>query len=147
MNTDTDTTVNIKPIYVIVCDDIRTETNGKQIFIGVYSGDIVVGDTPTTMNLSFWVDVKTEGIGQRAFEYKILLEPGDLEVAKIGATLVSSPDAERGSFAFGGISFQVQREGYLLIQFRQLGEEWQELERKKIIVNRHLSSSEQTPPS
>lgn len=139
--------LTIEPIYVIVCDDIRTESNGKDIFIGVYTGDIVIGKVPGMLNLCFWVDAKTTGTGERAFEYRVVLEPDDIQIARIGATLISTPDADSGSFAFGGIIFQVQRPGALSVQFKQSGEEWREIMRKKIIVNRDSSSTETKQPS
>ena len=35
--------------YSIFCDDIRNEDNGKAIFIGVYSGAMIVPSFPTTL--------------------------------------------------------------------------------------------------
>ena len=46
---------------VIVCEDIRQEANGKQILIGVFSGDIIVGTIPANLTqLSFRFDVNIE---------------------------------------------------------------------------------------
>jgi len=129
-------TLVIDPIYVIICDDIRVENNGKDIFIGVYSGDIVLSNMPTALNLAFWIDLKTEGVGERAVEFRIVLDPGEVQIAKVGATLVSPPDDNRGSFAFGGVNIQFQRPGAISIQFHHKGEPWREVARKNVIVRK-----------
>jgi hypothetical protein len=41
---------------VIICDDVRREQNGKDILIGVYSGDILVQNFPFILPLSMWME-------------------------------------------------------------------------------------------
>jgi hypothetical protein len=42
----------LKIISVLICDDVRREENGKEILIGVYSGDIIVTRFPAAMALT-----------------------------------------------------------------------------------------------
>lgn len=37
--------------YVFVCDDVRFESNGKLIFVGVYSNNILLGEFPGVLRL------------------------------------------------------------------------------------------------
>src|SRR6266487_6946441 len=41
---------------VVICDDVRREQNGKDLLIGVYSGDILVQAFPFTLPLSMWME-------------------------------------------------------------------------------------------
>jgi hypothetical protein len=42
-------------IAVVVCDDVRHESNGKDIIIGVYGSDAIVPSYPALLRPSFWV--------------------------------------------------------------------------------------------
>ncbi len=41
---------------VVICDDVRREQNGKDLLIGVYSGDILVPAFPFVLPLSMWME-------------------------------------------------------------------------------------------
>ena len=43
---------------VIICDDIRQETTGKVILVGVYAENLVVPSLPVSLSLSFWIRLK-----------------------------------------------------------------------------------------
>lgn len=80
-----------KLIDWMICDDIRQENNGKLIFIGVYSDDILVNAIPITLSqlvfISKW-DVTNNPI--KKFEFKILQPNGKV----IGPIAVEAPSSE-----------------------------------------------------
>lgn len=53
----------IEPFNVIFCDDIRRESNGKEILIGVYSSDILIPSVPTVLGISLWIQIRVRGRG------------------------------------------------------------------------------------
>lgn len=55
----------------IVCDEIRSETNNKLFFIGVYSGDIVLGQFPAALTLSVYVALESLPVGDHSFEMRL----------------------------------------------------------------------------
>jgi hypothetical protein len=57
-------------IDVLVCDDIRTEDNGKPMLIGVYSGDILVPDFPANLVLALFIGIRLP-VGETAIEVKL----------------------------------------------------------------------------
>lgn len=66
----------------IFCDDIREETNGKLLLIGVYSGDLIPGVVPGSFPLSLMV--KAHGLtGKHKFEVTVT-SPGDNQVTMGG---------------------------------------------------------------
>jgi hypothetical protein len=48
---------------VVICDDIRQETNGKQILIGVYGSAVLVPSMPFSIPLSVWIEYQAREIG------------------------------------------------------------------------------------
>lgn len=53
---------------VLFCDDIRFETSGKMLFIGVYPEDLVPGILPQTLSLSIWA--RLQGVDSGTHELK-----------------------------------------------------------------------------
>ena len=128
-----------KPVIigsVILCDDIRKEDTGKGILIGVYSGNITVFRFPTAASLSVWIEHDVTEIGKFEFHCRLLLDD-EIEVVSIAGEL-DAKELGPGDFAFGGISTQLQREGYLSIQFKIADQEWTEIRRKRIIKSENL---------
>lgn len=123
------TEATIEPRYAIVCDDIRREDNGKQIMIGVYTGDILVNTFPSNINLSFWIHLAVIEAGSAEIEVRVVLEPDDLEVFKMSSKLESDKPDPFTVLAFGGIGMTFKQEGHLSLQMRQLENDWQEINR------------------
>jgi hypothetical protein len=57
---------------VLFCDDIRTEANGKEFAIGIYSGGMVVPQTPFQMSmLMARIEIDFGGVETKEFYFKI----------------------------------------------------------------------------
>jgi len=66
----------------IVCDDVRREITGKDIIIGVYSGDIIVGTLPFVLNLALWIECRI--ISKNPFGLRIRVTFGEEKTAEVG---------------------------------------------------------------
>lgn len=74
----------------IICDDIRTEDNGKRLLIGVYTGDILFTEFPVAFAPSIMLEF-VPFVQGGAMEFEMKLEaptgkksrasPGSLEIA------------------------------------------------------------------
>jgi hypothetical protein len=54
--------INLK--YVLVCDEVRQENNGKFIIIGLYTPDLIVGQIPVVLaGLTFFIGVESDRPG------------------------------------------------------------------------------------
>jgi len=62
----------------ILCDDIRQEMNGKYIFIGVYSGDVLVPHFPMTMAFSAYVDFIPAKFGEQNIHIRLVGADGPM---------------------------------------------------------------------
>jgi hypothetical protein len=63
---------DFKAEAVIICDEVRTEINGKSIIIGVYSGDIVMGGPPPGMlGLTFYIEFSLKNAGEHSLGFKV----------------------------------------------------------------------------
>ena len=69
--------VSLRIENVLVCDDIRTEDNGKALIIGVYTGSISPRKFPAKLKLSYWLVGKMQGQGTFRLEIKVAFKPDD----------------------------------------------------------------------
>ena len=69
MNTSQPT---LKPLSAVVCDEIRREKDGKDIIIGAYGGDILVGSIPIPLALSLWIGLETSGAGNTRADIRVV---------------------------------------------------------------------------
>lgn len=61
----------LKVDFAILCEDVRTEANGKNILIGVYSGNVLVRQFPLVVHLMYWIAISNLSPGRQAIVYKI----------------------------------------------------------------------------
>ena len=90
----------IEPYAVLFCDDIRRESNGKEILIGVYSGDIVINQVPNIIALSLFIQVKVpDNKGKHKNKIKLIDPSGN----KAGETVLNQEVTESSTEAKGRI--------------------------------------------
>ncbi len=103
---------NIAIASVIICDDVRTEINGKEILIGVYNQALIVKELPFTMRLTFRVSLTLKMPDQRTCSFAVSdpdgetllsLEGTDLPVTTLGESFVCG-------FAVQNITFKKEGE-------------------------------------
>lgn len=114
--------VILEIITSVVCDDIRREDTGKDILIGVYSGDILVPRFPANINLAVWLHVRPSKAGEAKFDFR-LVGPHDVQFVQ-GHGEVTFGAVGPGSISLAGLPAPVQVPGELRLLFRQGNEEW-----------------------
>jgi len=115
--------------YGVVCDDIRQESNGKLILVGVYSRDIRLSKIPGQAQLAFLIALNASETGGIKFESQVLFNGeqmlhanGEGNIDGKGLAMVSFPP---GPFVF-------KSEGELVFRARLEDEEWIELWRGSV---------------
>lgn len=133
---------------VIVCDDIRMESNGKQLLIGVYTIDILVASFPARMRLSFWIDVDQSEPGNIPFEIRGLFSDKPDPVFNIKGSLGAIEPIPYAQIGLHGIPIEFKEQDSMLkLELRQYAEKWEEIRSIKIRKRPEASSSEPQPPS
>lgn len=84
--------------FAFLCDDLRVENNGKQIFIGVYSDEVNLSAFPMQLELKLILHFKSKDIGSHkihiaafAEEAKIMEADGNFQVTKVGGGFAGFP--------------------------------------------------------
>lgn len=114
---------------VVICDDIRREVTGKDLLIGVYTGDIVLQAFPNWFNASIWLEVSFAEAGQYELDLRLSLTDKPPTQFKLKAA-VSAPG--HSAAVVQGLQIWAESEGELLLEVRD-GEEWKVVKRKKVL--------------
>ena len=128
--------------YVLICDDLRTEDNGKQILIGVYTGGILFSKFPAQHVITVWCDVEQPEAGKIPLQLKVSFGKKDLFVAQVDME-VHTP-APTAVFAFK-IPVRVESVGTLRFQMRQHADDWQDLKEIEVLQGPTAASVVQQP--
>jgi hypothetical protein len=98
---------------VIVCDDVRREVTGKDILIGVYSGDIILSIFPMWFPASLWIEIETLEVGKHEINFRMSLTDkppipfkAEVDVIRPGSLALFAP----------GLQFNAEKECELLIE-------------------------------
>ena len=87
--------------YIVLCDEVRQENNGKYILIGVYAPDIALTQLPAVLPVLTFFVVMTD---DRPDQHQLRLSLQHLETGQV--------------IAQGMGSFQAQRPGLVAIPLR-----------------------------
>jgi hypothetical protein len=121
---------------VVVCDDVRRESNGKALIIGAYVGDIVLPSVPLTLSLAFYFLGKGIEPGNGTVELRIehtrSKEPMGLATAR--AVVHNVPAGTSTALVLPGIPFEFDQPTELLISVLEDGQ-WREIDRKKVLLS------------
>jgi len=93
--------------YIIVCDDVRREDNGKIILIGIYLPDMAVPQIPFAMpTLTFFLVLDSDRPGNFPFRMKLEhLESGKALVEGMGAIPINVPGQVVMPIKMGNVQF------------------------------------------
>jgi hypothetical protein len=94
--------------HSIVCDDVRQESNGKWILVGMYTPDMSVPQIPFVLpQLSFFSWLESDGMGNFPFRMRLEhLESGRVLVEGMGGMQFQRPGTGISVVRFGGLQFQ-----------------------------------------
>lgn len=146
--------LRIKPLMVVICDDVREEKSGKQIIIGIYNTDLNIpipdfGDNPSpptpTIPLSFWIPFQVVDRADGEVHFQIV-SPTGLTIdanASVKTTEKMQPH-EIPALIFPRLMIPVA-DGNLEVKFRHNAKEkWQILRSLPIKIKKQESPN---PPS
>ena len=126
---------HIKPIHAVFCDDIRREVTGKEILIGVYSGNMLVPRLPAPIVLSIWVPFSrtAESVGEIPMEFR-LLDADDRPIGYGSVQITVSDATEIGSLSLPALGVMLNHAGSLKFQLKQYEEPWETVSTLKVAV-------------
>jgi hypothetical protein len=87
------------PDFCVICDDLRTENNGKHLLIGVYTNVILVPALPLAMGLVFFCKIDTVP-GGRTVSAAVFGPDGKVVVSLGGVQAIATPQSEPAFGAF-----------------------------------------------
>jgi hypothetical protein len=99
--------------YILMCDDVRREDNGKIILIGLYTPDMVAHQIPFVMpTLTFFLNLESDRPGQFGFRTRVEhQETGAVlpQTEAMGMLAIVNPQQPGIAVVkFGGVIFNAQ---------------------------------------
>lgn len=131
---------------VIICDDVRREPNGKEILIGVYSGDILVPEVPTGLLLFVWINILANEPIDAKGKIRVQLPGSAKNAIEIDASFGAKNKGDVASVTIPNLPIQIDKEGILKVSWRIDDGRWKELISKKIRVKQPMSAPTASPP-
>jgi hypothetical protein len=115
----------IKPIDIIICDDIREEKNGKYTLAGVFPAGISVPQLPANILLAVWIVFECHEKGNYDIEVEVRGPAPDQKISiQAGFQNHLGPNA-RAPLAITKLYFPISQIGDASIFFRQKDDkEW-----------------------
>ena len=118
----------IKPQAIIVCDDIRRESNGKDILIGVYSSGITFAALPIQYAVALYFVYEAPTKGSIPISIQMKFPDDETEIFRAEGVINASGGelpGETNILPLTGIPLTFKTPGLLRILVRQYDEEWQ----------------------
>lgn len=112
-----------------ICDDVRQEGNGKFIFIGAYSQDILISSFPTALNLYIVISARFENANGQEIEIEARLSDQLALKGKLTANIAIT------GFGFLPILIplvNIMAPGDLVIRLKADGSKWREVSKISI---------------
>ncbi|MEQ8433845.1 MAG: hypothetical protein RIA71_06360 [Oceanicaulis sp.] len=123
--------------YGLICDSIRKEYNGKYIFIGVYTGDILMSSLPGKLKLDFWVNMTvTDPPKDSEMTVQVIQEGEERPAAELKIGLGPDPDGgaepEDVSFVLPNVPFTIESGAAIVLRGRYKSGKWINILRKPV---------------
>src|ERR1051325_9217530 len=127
----------------ILCDERRTENNGKHILIGVYISSILLNDFPANLAVTLWIEALPLALGKQTGQVRIIKNDGAiLAKGEIQSTVVKIGPAV---LEMAKIPLALQSEGTLQFQWKfNEADEWETI--KEVTVRKGLTTSPSPQP-
>lgn len=116
----------------LFCEDVRREDNGKEMLIGVYSGDIRAGTFPTVIHLVIWMQIISLQSGEAPIEIRLLNKNND-QVFHAGGQIDFRKAYAIGSVHFGPVRVPLSSEDELRLEIREHAGPWTEIKRVLVL--------------
>lgn len=124
---------------VLFCDDVRVEDNGKHIFVGAYTGSIVVKDMPTQLGLVAFILLRVNEAVDTVVSFKCDLDDENLNAVKgrLSATLA---DTQPITLPF--LAKNIEAPGTLSVSMQVGDGDWQQIAQRTVTTFDMLPKSE-----
>jgi hypothetical protein len=108
---------SINIVHAIACDDIRQETTGKFILIGVYSGNLGLPFFPSQIALGFWMLARPSKEGDYHVQFRVEV-PGETQGIS-GTMLVHVREKEDTALVMPPMPIPLESPGEIVLQYRE----------------------------
>jgi hypothetical protein len=112
--------------YCVLCDDVRSETTGKEILIGVYPVGITIPSMPWFVIISVWLRGAWSGEGEAQILVRIK-NPKGIEVGRVSGLGKSVWRGFISSITLPGLAFQADMDGNYEVEVQIDGGEWKHI--------------------
>ncbi|MGV8833273.1 MAG: DUF6941 family protein [Devosia sp.] len=99
----------------VFCDDVRQETSGKHILIGVYGGELVPGSMPSSFPISLYIKLSDVAPGHHSFRLKISVSNGG-HSAEIAGEVDLPASTAVFPMVFAGLPMNVDKYGEIIAE-------------------------------
>lgn len=115
----------MKVMNVIICDEVRRESNGKHIIIGVYPNDILVAesDFPSVIPLTIWAQLDLDD-PKHKLEYEFRTTLNDTELFRANASAGVDGPNMLATIVLMKLPIPLSGAGILKFQIREIGKRW-----------------------
>jgi len=110
---------SINITQAVACDDVRQETSGKFILIGVYSGNMGLPAFPAHVGLAFWMRSRPTKIGTYHLQFRVRGQNDS--ILSNGQMYVTISEREDTVLVIPALPLQIQSEGQITLEFRLSG--------------------------
>ncbi|NQV61414.1 MAG: hypothetical protein HQ502_17235 [Alphaproteobacteria bacterium] len=119
----------------LLCDDAKKEEGtGKDILIGVYSGNIALSEVPATVVVCLWLQLKTKGAGDFEKEIRVIDTRGEMLIMGKFEVQVHQEEAGLTSVALNKMPLTLKRSGPLKFQWRSENGRWSTILTTEVLV-------------
>lgn len=107
--------------WALLCDEVRTEDNGKHFIIGAYRKAVVLNTRPALLSLRLTGAFEFVSHGEHKLEFRVTTPGGQ----GLGA-IQSLPDAEPGTYADFNVPLVdfLHSDGVIQLDWRVDGDDW-----------------------
>lgn len=150
-----DERANVRVLAALLSDDSRIENTGKEILIGIYTGDMLLDNFPTTLALRVMLIYEASGFGEVPLSIQLRVDAAEpMEISGFLQIKANLPQHYTYSLTSPPLLVTFAKSGELNIRVRSHQDEWQTI---KIVRVRSradqgetafstVSSSEPAPP-
>ena len=128
-------TPSIKITTALLCDDARKEDNGKEVLIGVYTGDVLVSEFPAQLVVCLWLLTETEAAGEIEKEVRAVGPDGKTITSGLFHVSILRDGKGSASFALTKMPLLIEKKGKLKFQWRPLKGRWSTILTKNVLLN------------
>lgn len=134
----------IKPLAIMLCDDIRNEATGKDILIGVGTGAILFFGSPETRRYRIYFLIEVEQAGLANFQLEVSGDPllNSMSFTVENYPLGATQKHEYSHAASPPFDLTIVRAGNLVFRWRPIGGKW-----KTLRIIRIKEKPPQSPPA